>query len=158
MGDVPPRQLSLRTADAADAGAVTALVHAAYRHYVPRLGGPPGPMEEDYRQVVVEDCVTVAEVDGALVGVLVTRSTPRDFWVRNVAVHPAHQGRGVGRALLQQAEQLALDGGYLATRLFTHELMSENRELYSRIGYVEDGQRDVDGAPLVFLHKDLPAG
>jgi ribosomal protein S18 acetylase RimI-like enzyme len=151
-------ELSLRTAVAADADALTALVHAAYRHYVPRLDGNPGPMEEDYRQVIVEDSVTVAETGGGLVGLLVTRPTPGDFWVRNVAVHPAHQGRGIGRALLAHAERLAVDRGYLGVRLFTHELMTENRALYARLGYVEEGRRDVEGAPLVFLHKDLPAG
>ena len=45
-------EISLRAATAADAGAVKACVVAAYSHYIERMGKPPGPMLDDYTEVI----------------------------------------------------------------------------------------------------------
>ena len=83
-----------------DARAVAALVHAAYRHYVARIGRTPGPMTDDYQQVIRDYHVTVAEHDAAIAGMIVLRVTEEGFLIDNVAVHPAHRGRGsAGRCL-----------------------------------------------------------
>ncbi len=157
--DVPkPTRLerySLRPAAAVDAPAVAALVDAAYSHYVPRLGGPPGPMTLDYHQVIAHEGATVAVTAGEIVGLLVLGVDDEGLCVRNVAVHPDHQGRGLGRRLLQIAEDEARRAGLDSAYLFTHELMSENLALYTRLGYVEYARRARDGATLVFLRKVL---
>jgi hypothetical protein len=38
----------IRAATAADVPAIADIVEQAYRHYVDRMGKPPGPMLEDY--------------------------------------------------------------------------------------------------------------
>jgi hypothetical protein len=58
-----------RSAEAADAASVAELVDAAYGHYVERIGMLPGPMTEDYAEVIRNRQVTVAERHGAIVGV-----------------------------------------------------------------------------------------
>jgi hypothetical protein len=57
--------------------------------------------------------------------------------------------------LLELAEAAARRRGYASLYLATHELMTENRSLYTRIGYVEYDHRLVDGFPRVFFRKSL---
>jgi ribosomal protein S18 acetylase RimI-like enzyme len=145
----------LRPAVAADAAAVTDLVNAAYGHYVQRIGMQPGPMREDYADVIGAADVVVADEDGALVGVLVLRITDEGFLIDNVAVHPSRQGSGLGRALLEHAEAAARRAGFDSVYLYTHERMSENLALYTRIGYVEYERRSQGEFARVFLRKNL---
>jgi ribosomal protein S18 acetylase RimI-like enzyme len=144
-----------RRAVPADAAPVAALVDAAYRHYVERIGMTPGPMTDDYEAVIRDYQVTVAERDGAIEGVLVLRVTDEGFLVDNVAVHPARRGQGLGRALLELAEAEARRAGFDSVYLYTHEQMTENLALYSRIGYVEYDRRSEGAFSRVFLRKRL---
>jgi GNAT superfamily N-acetyltransferase len=146
---------SFRPAAAADAPAVQACVHAAYRHYVARIGTEPGPMRDDYAEVIRDRQVMVAESGGRLVGVLVLDRTKEGFLLENVAVDPAHKGAGLGRALLQWAEAEARRAGYPSIYLYTHEKMVENLALYSKIGYVEYDRRSEAGLARVYLRKKL---
>lgn len=58
--------------------------------------------------------------------------------VEDLIVAPAGEGRGVGRALLEKAEEWARSRGY---RWLTLHVFAENqraREVYRRLGYGED--------------------
>jgi len=148
----------LRPAQTADAPRLKRVVQAAYGHYVERLGGPPRPMTDDYADVVRRYGVTIAEQEGEIVGLIVLGEGEEGFVVDNVAVDPSHQGRGIGRALLEHAEAEARRTGFDSIYLYTHELMTENLALYSRIGYVEYDRRRHGGATLVYLRKRLGNG
>jgi len=156
-GPVPDqaRGYSFRRAGPPDARAVAALVHAAYGHYVERIGITPGPMTDDYQQVIRDYHVTVAEHDAAIAGVIVLRVTEEGFLIDNVAVHPAHRGRGLGRALLDLAETQARRAGFGSIYLYTHEKMTENLALYSKIGYAEYDRRTQEGFSLTYMRKQL---
>jgi ribosomal protein S18 acetylase RimI-like enzyme len=143
--------IRLRAAEPADSAAVAALVDAAYRHYVPRLGMRPGPMNADYDRVLAEDDVTLAVDDDVIVGLLVLARHDGAFYVENVAVAPSHRGTGLGRHLLRLAEDAARAAGFTAITLYTHEGMSENLALYTHLGYVEFERRGF----RVFLRKPL---
>jgi N-acetylglutamate synthase-like GNAT family acetyltransferase len=80
-------------------------------------------MTDDYAAVIRDRQVTVAEHDGAIVGVVVLTVTDEGFLVDNVAVHPSRRGTGLGRALLQFAEAEARRVGFDAIHLYTHEQM-----------------------------------
>lgn len=149
--------LRLRPARAADAGRLTELVQAAYGHYVARMGRPPGPMTEDYAALVRDGLVTVAERGGEIAGLVVLDTGDEGFTVDNVAVEPAHQGTGVGRALLEYAEAEARRRGSDSVALYTHETMTENLALYRRIGYVEYDRRPIDVGHVIYLRKPLHA-
>ena len=131
------------------------LVDAAYGHYVERIGMPPGPMTEDYAAVIRERQVTVAESEGAIVGVLVLDVTPEGFVIDNVAVHPSRRGTGLGRTLLELAEAEARRTGFDSIYLYTHEKLTESQALYSRIGFVEYDRRPQGNFSLVFMRKQL---
>ena len=149
-------EISLRQATADDVDGLTRLVQSAYGHYVERLGGSPRPLLDDYAEVVASRTVTVAERDGELVGLLVTDVDEEGFVVDNVAVAPAHQGTGVGRVLLEHAEAQGRAAGYGSIYLYTHELMTENQELYARIGYAEYKRVQHGGhLSVVYMRKRL---
>jgi ribosomal protein S18 acetylase RimI-like enzyme len=147
--------IHLRAASAADVPRLTQLVHAAYAHYVERLGGQPRPMTDDYAEVVKTCRVTLAELTGEIVGLIVLELSEHGTTIDNVAVDPAHQKTGVGRALLEHAEDVAREAGHNTISLYTHERMTENLALYSRIGYREYARRQHGPARLVHLHKRL---
>jgi ribosomal protein S18 acetylase RimI-like enzyme len=145
----------LRPATEADVPRLAELVDAAYRHYVERIGARPRPMNDDYADVVREFQVTVAERGGEVIGLVALGVTDEGFVVDNIAVDPRHQGTGVGRALLEHAEAEARRAGFDSIYLYTHETMSENLDLYRRIGYVEYDRRPVVVGLSVYLRKPL---
>ena len=100
--------------------------------------------------------VHVAVADRSIVGVVVLQITDDGFYIDNVAVRPTAKGTGVGRSLLELAEEEARRQGFSSLYLATHELMVENRSLYTRIGYVEYAHRLVNGYPRVFFRKAIP--
>lgn len=149
---------ALRDAAIDDAPAVAALVDAAYRPYVDRIGTLPGPMRDDYAAAVRDRRVLVAtpsDGPGELAGVLVLDVTEEGFLLDNVAVDPAHQGRGLGHLLLDRAEAEAWAAGFDSIHLYTHELMTENQAIYAGRGYVEYDRRTEGGLTRVFMRKAL---
>jgi N-acetylglutamate synthase-like GNAT family acetyltransferase len=151
----PRNAIRIRPATAADVQAITECVHAAYRHYVERIGKPPGPMLEDYAQVMQARDVSVAERAGTVLGVVVLDRTDEGFLLENVAVHPSSRGTGVGRLLLEFAEAEARRQGYPSIYLYTHQKMTENQVLYAKIGYVEYDRRSEKGYDRVYMRKRL---
>jgi len=138
-----------------DVPKVATLVDAAYGHYVERIGMLPRPMTDDYAEVITNCQVTVAESHGTLVGVIVLTVDEEGFLIDNVAVDPSHRGRGLGRTLIESAEAEARRAGFDSIYLYTHEKMTENLALYSRIGYAEYDRRSQGGFSLVYMRKRL---
>lgn len=154
--DQPPG-VELRPARNEDADGIRAVVAAAYEHYIERMGKPPGPMLDDYERVVREHRVRVAVEGDAIIGVAVLIESDDGILLDNVAVSPDHQGRGLGRLLIEAAEEEARDLGYGSIELYTHELMTENIALYTRMGYREFARRTVKGYDRVYMRKPLTA-
>jgi ribosomal protein S18 acetylase RimI-like enzyme len=144
-----------RPAQPSDVPGITASVCAAYLPYIERIGRQPGPMLEDYAEVLRQSQVHVATQDDKVVGVIVLQVTDEGFYVDNVAVRPSVKGRGVGRQLLELAEAEAASQGFDSIYLSTPVMMTENRALYAHIGYVQYDQRIINGFPRVFLRKAL---
>lgn len=149
------RPLSIRPGDAADLPAVERIVRDAYTMYIARIGKPPGPMLDDYAALIRSHSVWVAgdPVEGAIV------LLPEDdhLLLDNVAVDPAAQGKGIGRALIEFAEAEARRRGYTEMRLYTHQMMTENIALYSRTGWTETGRGEQNGFARVFFSRPIGA-
>ena len=149
--------MRIRRAAVGDASTVSAVVDAAYSIYIPRIGRPPAPMTADYARLIAEGEVWVGDENGQVVGVLVIRPAGESLELENVAVDPARQGLGHGRALITFAEQRAFELGLAAVELYTNEAMVENLSLYPRLGFVETDRRVEDGYRRVFFRKSLDA-
>ena len=145
----------IRAATAADLPAITDIVDQAYRHYIARIGKPPGPMLEDYAARVSEGVVWVLEERAVVAAIIVLLPAPNYLLLDNIAVSPARQSLGLGRQLLAFAETEALRRGYREIRLYTHQTMVENQRLYASIGYEQTGRGKEAGYDRVFMRKQL---
>lgn len=145
----------IRPALPCDAAPVQALIEAAYARYVPRIGGKPGPMLEDYAALIDQGLVEVFEEDATVLGVLVLVAKADGLLLDNIAVNPVAQGRGLGRQLMAHAEARARQLGLAVVRLYTNEAMSENLGLYQRLGYRETHRAEQAGFRRVFMEKRL---
>ena len=149
---MPP---ALRRATPEDLHAVEAIVRRAYARYVGRIGREPGPMSDDYRALIEAGRVQVVERDGAVRGLLVLIPESEAMLLDNLAVDPDAQGSGLGRRMLDHAEQAARDAGYRRIRLYTNEAMHENIALYARLGYEETHRAKEKGLKRVYMLKSL---
>jgi ribosomal protein S18 acetylase RimI-like enzyme len=143
----------LRRAVAADLPAIKALISTAYERYLARMEKPPAPISRDYGPSVAEGTTWVA---GSPIMALITLyRRPDHLYVENVVVDPSAQGLGLGRALMDFAEQQAAERGLDRLALVTHEAMTENQAIYARLGYTEVERRAEDGFRRIYLEKRL---
>ena len=95
----------------------------------------------------------VARKDGRLVGAIRTREEGRMLLIGRIAIAPDLQGSGIGRALLEAAEN---SSHAEEAELFTGSLSEANIRLYERCGYVESERVDKgDGIQEVYFRKRL---
>ena len=145
--------MPIRPADAADLPAVERIVRDAYTRYIARIGKPPGPMNDDYAALIRAHSVWVT--GNPVAGAIVLLPQDGHLLLDNVAVDPAAQGQGIGRALIEFAEAEARRRGYAELRLYTHETMTENIALYGRTGWEETGRAEQNGFARVFFRKPV---
>ena len=153
--DAPTPESTLRRAVPADADAVTECAKAAYEPYVAALGARPGPLLDDYAELIRRHRVWVLETEQTLVGFVILIEKKEHALLDNVAVYPEHHGKGWGRRLIALAETEARRSGYGEIQLYTHEGMQQNRDLYKRLGYEEFAERFERGLPRVYMRKPL---
>ena len=133
---------SLRPATPEDAGIVSIIHRLAA--YLPPLHSAEENLRFVREQLMAENHVWVAETGGEVVGYVAFD----DGWLRHLFVHPAHQGRGIGAALLAHA---MADGR--ERQLWTFEKNVRARAFYEQHGWmlaeVTDGQRNEHKEPEV---------
>jgi ribosomal protein S18 acetylase RimI-like enzyme len=125
----------LRRATPTDAPAVRDLTRAAYAKWVPVIGREPKPMTANYDAAVRDHAVDLLCLDGELTALVEMRPEADHLLIVNIAVSPACQGRGYGRALLAHAEEFALSTGLREVRLYTNGNFAGNVALYQSVGY-----------------------
>jgi N-acetylglutamate synthase-like GNAT family acetyltransferase len=147
--------LAIRQANEADLPVIEEIITAAYSKYLARMDRPPAPMLRDYDLAVEQGAVWVV---GTPIAGLISLSPAGDsLLVENLAVHPAAQGAGLGRALMDFAEQQARKLRLPRLALYTNEVMTENQAIYAHLGYQETARRSEDGYQRVFMQKELPS-
>jgi len=145
----------IRIANAADCPLIEEIVRGAYSRYVSRIGREPGPMLDDYAALIGKGLVHVIEHQGVVRGVLVLVPERDAMLLDNIAVAPEAQGLGLGRKLLDFAEQQAATAGYRTLRLYTNEAMVENIALYLRLRFVETYRGEENGFRRVYMAKTV---
>lgn len=145
----------LRPAAPSDEAALVAIAQAAYARYVVRIGRRPAPMDPDFARLIAAGEVTACEDAGVVVGFIVWRAAPDHVFIDNVAVDPAHHGKGYGRAMLTWIEEETGRRGLDTLRLYTNAKMTENLALYPRLGWVVTGRLVEDGFDRVYFSKTL---
>jgi len=79
--------------------------------------------------------VRVGLVDGELVSVSVSRSFGSLGWFHSLAVHPQHQGNGLGRQTVQDAQDYLAARGATTIGLMTWPAAMDNIGFYQGLGY-----------------------
>ena len=85
--------------------------------------------------------VLVCEQDGNLAGFVVFSAVADEGSIYTVAVRPALQARGIGRALMRGALDTMRRDGLRRCLLDVRESNRAARALYKSLGFVEDGRR-----------------
>ena len=114
------------------------------------FGRLAGTSWQDRRSVFVERDVKywpqsafVAELDGEVVG-YITAATDRHArigHIRNLAVAPAHQSKGIGRALINHAMAFFKRAGMRYARIEALEQNERCTRIYARLGFREIGRQ-----------------
>ncbi len=149
-------EVEIRSARAGDRSALERCVEAAYRCYVDTMGQKPAPMLDDYSALIARGVVSVAEVEGHPVGVIVMGPERDHLYVDNIAVDPTSQGLGVGGLLLRHADDTGRAAGLDEIRLHTHESMTANLDYYPARGFTETHRATEDGYDRVYFSRVVP--
>jgi len=140
----------LRQARVEDADGLAACLTAAYAPYKKTIADLPD-VADDCEGQIAKSQVWVIEQDDTIIAALLLTPGEGHLYLSNVAVHPDHRGKGLGRILMSKAEAEATRQGFPAVHLTTHAMMPENVRLYTRLGYIEEGR----SANKVFMRKEL---
>lgn len=133
----PPARVVITTAGPELAAEVHRLTRLAFGGYT-WLTPPSGAItetEDDVRRDLRQHGGALARLDGSAVGALRLVRESSHLQVRRVAVDPAVQGRGLGRALMEWAHDHALALGYSEVRLGVRAQLPQNRSFYEGLGY-----------------------
>jgi ribosomal protein S18 acetylase RimI-like enzyme len=174
---IESRREHIRAARPEEAGALAALVNAAYRGDSGRQGWTTEADLLDGTRVSVATvaalladpaCVLMAcEVDGELVGCMELRDDAGRLYLGMLTVAPGAQGRGIGGRLMDAAEAHARANDYSTLVMTVISVRHELIGWYARRGFRPTGETKPFGFPdesfgiprqpleFVVLEKDL---
>jgi len=144
-----------RLATSEDGDELAALAVLAYGGYLDQLDEPPAPMLLDYAVVAAAGRTHVAVWDGVIVAMVTVEEDGADLVLRNLAVLPSFQGRGIGRRMVEFAERLARERGHRCIRLWTRVEMRANIDFYVALDYAVTHTERGGGANRIFFRKEI---
>jgi GNAT superfamily N-acetyltransferase len=81
----------------------------------------------------------------------------RPWYLTNMAVEPAHQGKGIGRRLVLEAARLVQAWGGEAVRLDAYDAIAGAGPFYEKCGFTERGRVTYRVTPLIYYELLLSA-
>ena len=127
--------IHIRPATESDFDALLHVQQAAFGEYaaVYKVSGWTTETLESLREDAREKHIFVAEQEGVVVGSVRFWTVAGVCVIRLLSVSPGHQGRGVGKALIREVEQVAIDAHkyFACTMLRT----AKNVHLFMSLGY-----------------------
>ena len=157
--------LSVRPANEADSAAISLLRTRANKHLAERYGLRPSCVtERSVLRAIATSRVLVAHARGVIVATLrlATKkpwaidlayftTVPHALYLHDMAVEPSRQGKGLGRAMLQEAKAQARAWPSQAIRLDAYDGLHGAGGFYARCGFVEVGRATYRKTPLVYF-------
>lgn len=92
------------------------------------------------RQKAAQEIAFAAIENGRLVGCIFLKPEEATLYIGKLAVHPAAQGMGTGRLLLEKTEATARQLGLSSLRLETRIELAENHRLFATWGFVKTAE------------------
>ncbi len=129
----------IRRARRSDANVLAKCIDEAYAQYANRIPDLPS-VSDGCAEEILKNHAWVAVEGNNIIGCLFL--VPEDAYLKlaNVAVHPDHGGKGLGRKLIALSEKEAKVEGYCEMRLNTHAAMTKNIRFYIQLGWHEIGR------------------
>lgn len=146
-------QLRIKIAKSTDVLAIENIIQQAYHKYIAIMPKKPAPLLVDYSEVVEGGSTFIGMQGDKAVAVMVLKEHEEFMMINNLAVAPAYQGKGWGKAMLQLGEILANKRGKAQTQLYTNEIMEENIAFYQKAGYQISANREEEGYNRVCFKK-----
>jgi len=150
---------TLRAAVSTDAERIAAVLLASHAAFLPfaRLAHTDEEVRAWVREVLLpSEAVTVAVVNGQVIGVLAVAQRGGVSWLTQLYLHPAHVAQGIGSKLLAHALATALP----PIRLYTFQQNIGARRFYERNGFVAieltDGGANEERCPDVLYELASP--
>jgi len=151
----------IRLADSGEANAISAVLYEAFREFEPLYTAEgfaaTTPKSEQVLERFSEGPVWVALVDGELVGTVSVVLKRKALYVRGMAVLPRTRGARVGKLLMEQVQQYAVEKGCKRLFLSTTPFLDRAIRLYEKFGFtrIPEGPHDLFGTPLFTMEKTL---
>jgi ribosomal protein S18 acetylase RimI-like enzyme len=148
--------LSVRSAETADAEAVGRLLHDFNTEFEDPTPGPSA-LADRVRRLLAADEITVLLGGSGPHGLAVLRFRPSiwtealECYVAELYVAPARRGRGLGRALMEAAIGVARARGADHIELGTSEADATARHLYERLGF--RNREGGPGGPVMYVYE-----
>lgn len=141
---------------------VLKLLHAAFAYQNDRIDPPSSLHGFDAESIALkakDEHLFLAVEDGELVGCIFAKPQPGSLYVGKLAVWPNRQGQGIGRRLMQAAEDFARQAGHAALELDTRVELTENHETFAALGFVKTAEHAHDGySHTTFITMQKPLG
>jgi predicted N-acetyltransferase YhbS len=130
--------IRVRTATAADASAIAALVNQAFAVEKFFVDGERTD-EAEVRELMARGGFLCADIDGELVGCVFLEQRGARGYFGMLSVSPARQKVGIGRLLVERCEARFRGAGCEAVDIKIVHLRSELPPFYRALGYSESG-------------------
>jgi predicted N-acetyltransferase YhbS len=142
--------IRIRPATEADFEAVLRIQQAAFGEYanVYEVSAWTKETVDSLKQDAKDKRILVAEVEGAVVGSVRFWTVAGVCVIRLLSVSPAHQGHGVGKALMQEIERVATD----AHKLYACTMLRTARNIHF---FLSLGYKSETVLPNHYHHLDL---
>ncbi len=131
----------LRTATAADAPVLAAIIAAAFEQYRGRLVPESSAFRETgaaiSRELAAGAGAILAEQHGEVLGCVMIKNMAGDLYFGRLSVAPRARGRGLARRLVEAVEAEARRRGLAGVRLGVRLVLTDNRRLFASLGYTE---------------------
>lgn len=146
----------IRVASDLDAARIRQIAEDSYAMYSGRMDRRPTPLLADYENLIDRKRVFVIEAADQIAGyVVLLPGDDGSLLLDNIAVAPEAQKRGLGRMLVNFAENMARKANLAAISLYTNEVMTENIAWYASLGYSVMDRRVEEGYRRVYFKKML---
>jgi GNAT superfamily N-acetyltransferase len=168
-----PNAFTFRLATVDDVPALSVLRTAAAAGLTAKFGQGhwSSPVSERSAELALRHSYVLLIVDGAsLVGTLrlgnkkpwaidktYFTDVKRAIYLTDMAVDPAHQRGGVGRRLIEEAINVAVDWPADAIRLDAYDAPAGAGEFYAKCGFEERGRVIYRRVPLIYYERIVSA-
>ena len=156
--------VTVRRATRGDAGAISRVLDSAFAEfrarYTPEAYVASVPPESGIATRLEEGPLWVAECNSTVLGTVSVVQAQNLVVIRGMAVSPTARGLGLGRTLLESAEDFARQQGCMRISLYTTAFLTAAIALYRSSGYTFTGEAESPhGTELLHMTKrfDSPA-